>query len=139
MDPTIADDPVRAFADPPLIDDAAGLLASAPLHAIAFGFTSSSYVRGADDDAKLKARLEKRTRGIPVVVPCAAAVAAMMAQTMPHSKSVARRASSQKCGERVTKKCSCYQIATHPRRTASILCWRINPGESASKHTDCIH
>jgi maleate isomerase len=46
MDPTIADDPVRAFADPPLVDDAAELLASAPLHAIVYGFTSSSYVRG---------------------------------------------------------------------------------------------
>ena len=44
MDPTVADDPVRAFADPPLVDDAAELLASAPLHAIAYGFTSSSYV-----------------------------------------------------------------------------------------------
>jgi hypothetical protein len=50
----IADDPVRAFADPPLVDDAAELLASAPLHAIAYGFTSSSYVRDAADDAKLK-------------------------------------------------------------------------------------
>jgi maleate isomerase len=28
MDRTIADDPVRAFADPPLVDDAAELLAS---------------------------------------------------------------------------------------------------------------
>src|SRR5258708_37882257 len=54
MDRTIADDPVRAFADPPLVDDAAELLASAPLHAIAYGFTSSSYVRAAADDAKLK-------------------------------------------------------------------------------------
>ncbi len=79
MDRTIADDPVRAFADPPLVDDAAELLASAPLHAIAYGFTSSSYVRGAADDAKLKERLEKRTRGIPVVIPCAAAVTALMA------------------------------------------------------------
>lgn len=34
MDPTLADDPVRAFADPPLVDDAAELLASAPLHAL---------------------------------------------------------------------------------------------------------
>ena len=42
MDRTIADDPVRAFADPPLVDDAAELLASAPLHAIAYGFNSSS-------------------------------------------------------------------------------------------------
>ncbi len=79
MDPTIADDPVRAFADPPLVDDAAELLASAPLHAIAYGFTSSSYVRGAADDAKLKERLESRTRGIPVVITCAAAVTALMA------------------------------------------------------------
>jgi maleate isomerase len=79
MDRTIADDPVRAFADPPLVDDAAELLASAPLHAIAYGFTSSSYVRGADDDAKLKERLERRTRGIPVVITCAAAISALMA------------------------------------------------------------
>src|SRR5262245_28347825 len=77
MDPTIADDPVRAFADPPFVDDAAELLAAAPLHAIVYGFTSSSYVRGAADDAALKARLEKRTRGIPVIIPCAAAIAAL--------------------------------------------------------------
>src|SRR4051812_4466187 len=69
--------PFRAFADPPLVDDAAELLAAAPLHAIAFAFTSSSYVRGAADDAALKARLEARTRGIPVVVTCAAAVSAL--------------------------------------------------------------
>lgn len=79
MDRTIADDPVRAFADPPLVDDAAELLASAPLHVIAYGFTSSSYVRGGADDAKLKERLETRTRGIPVVIPCVAAVTALSA------------------------------------------------------------
>jgi maleate isomerase len=78
LDRTIADDPVRAFADPPLVDDAAELLASAPLHAMVYGFTSSSYVRGCADDAKLKARLETRTRGIPVIIPCAAAVAALI-------------------------------------------------------------
>jgi maleate isomerase len=79
MDPTIADDPVRRFAEPPFVDEAAELLAAAPLHAIAYGFTSSSYLRGAADDAKLKERLERRTRGIPVVIPCAAAVKALMA------------------------------------------------------------
>ena len=79
MDPTMADDPARAFADPPLVDDAAELLASAPLDAIAYGFTSSSYLRGAADDARLKARLEKRTRGIPVVITCASAVTALTA------------------------------------------------------------
>src|SRR5215471_7892292 len=77
MEPTIANDPVRAFAEPPLVDNAAELLAAAPLHAIVYGFTSSSYVRGAADDAGLKSRLEERTRGIPVVIPCAAAVAAL--------------------------------------------------------------
>lgn len=79
MDQTIADDPARAFADPPLVDDAAELLGSAPLHAVVFAFTSSSYLRGPADDIKLKQRLETRTRGIPVVVPCAAAVAALKA------------------------------------------------------------
>jgi maleate isomerase len=81
MDRTIADDPVRAFAEPPLVDDAAELLAAAPLHAIVYAFTSSSYVRGAADDAALKARLERRTRGIPVIVPCAAAVTALTVLT----------------------------------------------------------
>jgi len=79
MDPTIADNPVRAFADPPAVDDAAEMLAMAPLHAIVFGFTSSSYVRGAADDAALKFRLEARTRNIPVIIPCAAAVTALTA------------------------------------------------------------
>lgn len=79
MDPTIALEPVRAFADPPYVDDAAEMLAAAPLHAIAYGFTSSSYLRGAADDAALKARLEERTRGIPVVITCAAAVLALRA------------------------------------------------------------
>jgi maleate isomerase len=77
MNATLADDPVRAFAEPPLVDDAAELLAAAPLHAIVYGFTSSSYVRGAADDAALKLRLERRTRGIPVIIPCAAAVTAL--------------------------------------------------------------
>ena len=78
-DRTIAIDRVRAFAEPPLVDDAAESLAAAPLHAIAYCFTSSSYVRGAVDDAALKSRLEKRTRGIPVVITATAAIAALSA------------------------------------------------------------
>jgi maleate isomerase len=74
MDPTIALEPVRAFADPPLVDDAAELLAAAPLHAIGFAFTSSSYVRGAADDETLRRRLEARTHGIPVAICSASAV-----------------------------------------------------------------
>jgi maleate isomerase len=79
MDPTIALEPVRAFADPPLVDEAAALLAAAPLHAIGFAFTSSSYVRGAADDAALRQRLEARTRGIPVAITSLSAVLALRA------------------------------------------------------------
>jgi maleate isomerase len=79
IDRTIGSDAAHAFAEPPLVDNATELLAAAPLHAIAYGFTSSSYVRGAADDAALKARLESRTRGIPVVISCASAVLALRA------------------------------------------------------------
>jgi maleate isomerase len=79
MDPTIALEPVRAYADPPLVDEAAELLAAAPLHAIGFAFTSSSYVRGAADDEMLRRRLEGRTRGIPVAISAASAVLGLRA------------------------------------------------------------
>ncbi|MDQ3911194.1 MAG: maleate cis-trans isomerase [Actinomycetota bacterium] len=74
MDPTIPLAPVRAFAEPPHLDNAAELLAAAPLDAIAYGFTSSAYVIGVDGEAEMIARLERSTRGIPVVAACAAAV-----------------------------------------------------------------
>ena len=79
MDPTIALEPVRRFAEPPELDDAAELLAAAPLHVIAYGFTSSAYVIGAHGEAEMIRRLQRRTRGIPVVAPCAAAVEALHA------------------------------------------------------------
>jgi maleate isomerase len=78
-DPGIALAPVRAFAEPPAIDDAAELLAAAPLHAIAYGFFSSSYVLGVEGDRAFQARLEKRTHGIPVVIPGLAALRALRA------------------------------------------------------------
>jgi len=77
IDRPVPGDAARAFAEPPLVDDAAELLAAAPLHAIAYCFSSSSYVRGPADDVALKARLEVRTRGIPVVITCASAVLAL--------------------------------------------------------------
>jgi maleate isomerase len=79
MAPTIAEDAARAFADPPHVDDAIALLAASPLHAIAYAFTSSSYLRGAEDDLLLKQRLESRARDIPVVIPCLASVRALRA------------------------------------------------------------
>jgi maleate isomerase len=72
MDSTIPLAPVRAFSEPPHLDEAAELLAATPLGAIAYGFTSSAYVIGADGEAAMIERLERRTRGIPVVAPCAA-------------------------------------------------------------------
>lgn len=77
MDPTISHEPVRSFAEPPFVDDAAELLAAAPINAIGFAFTSSAYVIGAEREAAMIVRLEQRTRGIPVVTPCAAAVAGL--------------------------------------------------------------
>jgi maleate isomerase len=79
MDPKIALEPVRTFAEPPLVDEAAELLAAAPLHAIGFAFTSSSYVRGSADDEVLRRRLEERTRGIPVAITATSAVLALRA------------------------------------------------------------
>jgi maleate isomerase len=79
LDARIALEPVQAFAEPPEIDNAAELLAAAPLHAIAYGFFSSSYLLGIDGDRALKARLEKRTNGIPVVIPGLAASLALRA------------------------------------------------------------
>jgi maleate isomerase len=74
MDLTIPLAPVRTFAEPPHLDNAAELLAAAPLKAITYGFTSSAYVIGVEGEDEMIARLERRTRGIPVVATCKAAV-----------------------------------------------------------------
>jgi maleate isomerase len=79
MDPTIALEPIKRFAEPPDLDDAAELLAAAPLHVIAYAFTSAAYVIGARAEADMVRRLTQRTRGIPVVTPCAAVVDALHA------------------------------------------------------------
>ncbi|MEU5099056.1 maleate cis-trans isomerase [Streptomyces sp. NPDC020996] len=79
MDPKIPHDPVRAFVEPPLIDDAVELLAASPLDVIALGFTSSSYVLGASGEKELFARLATRTRDIPLTGTTAAAVTGLTA------------------------------------------------------------
>jgi maleate isomerase len=70
---------VRTFAEPPYIDEAAELLASAPVNVIAFAFTSTSYLHGPEGDVALRERLERRTHGIPVLIACASAVIALRA------------------------------------------------------------
>jgi maleate isomerase len=77
MDSTIPLAPVRAFAEPPHVDDATELLAAAPIHAIGFGFTSSAYVMGADGEGAMLERLRQHSRGLPVVGPCASIVEAL--------------------------------------------------------------
>ena len=77
MDPTIPLAPVRAFAEPPHVDDAVTLLAAAPVQAIGFGFTSSAYVIGAAAEADMIKRLRGRAGGLPVLTPTAAALDAL--------------------------------------------------------------
>ncbi|MDH6128154.1 maleate cis-trans isomerase [Kitasatospora sp. GP82] len=79
MDPKIPHSPVQAFTEPPLVDEATELLAAAPIDVIALGFTSSSYVLGPEGERKLFTRLAERTRGIPLVGTCAAAVEGLRA------------------------------------------------------------
>lgn len=69
----------RAFSEPPAIDDAAALLSSLSPSAIVYTFTSSSYILGLEADAKLRQRLEGRTKGSPVVIQAAALVTALRA------------------------------------------------------------
>jgi maleate isomerase len=77
--PPIGLDAVRAFATHPHVDEAAELLAATPMSVIAYAFTSSSYLLGPEGDASLKRRLEKRTHGIPIVIPCPGATLALQA------------------------------------------------------------
>ncbi|OAR23623.1 maleate cis-trans isomerase [Streptomyces sp. ERV7] len=77
MDPTIPLAPVRAFAEPPYVDEAAAQLATAPLAALAYAFTSSAYVIGADGEAAMLTRLAARAHGLPVVATCASTVEAL--------------------------------------------------------------
>ena len=51
MDPTIPLEPVRAFAGPPHVDEAAELLAAAPVHAIASASRARPTCSGADGEA----------------------------------------------------------------------------------------
>ena len=67
---------VKTFSSPPYADNATELLAPLPLNAIVFAFTTSSYVLGPEAEHELTARLEKRSNGIPVLLPCIAAVTA---------------------------------------------------------------
>lgn len=67
----------RAFAEPPHVDRAAEQLTGLAPRVILYAFTSSSYALGIQGEDSLRARLEKRTRGIPVLLTCPAATEAL--------------------------------------------------------------
>jgi maleate isomerase len=72
----------RAFAEPPYVDEAVAELAGAgPRNlnpgAILFAFTSSSYALGAAAEDAVRARLEQKANGIPVIFASQAAKAAL--------------------------------------------------------------
>jgi maleate isomerase len=67
----------KAFAEAPNIDQATEQLAALNPRAILFAFTSSSYVLGAEADSQVRARLEQRAKGIPVIFTVSAATEAL--------------------------------------------------------------
>jgi maleate isomerase len=77
LDPNIGANPLRAYLEPPVLDDAAELLAYAPVQCMCLAFTNTSFLGTVDDDRRLMRRLEQRTREIPVIDTCLAVLAAL--------------------------------------------------------------
>jgi maleate isomerase len=66
-----------SFAEPPNVDQATEQLVGLAPRAILFAFTSSSYALGAEAESQVRARLEQRAKGIPVIFTCLAATSAL--------------------------------------------------------------
>lgn len=69
--------PGASFVEPPHVDDAVDQLVELAPRAILLGYTSSSYALGAEADNRVRARLEQRAKGIPVIFTCPAAATAL--------------------------------------------------------------
>lgn len=67
----------RAFAEPPIVDEAVDRLVPLAPRAILFAYTSSSYALGAEAERQMRARLEQRSKGVPVIPTCLAAASAL--------------------------------------------------------------
>jgi maleate isomerase len=65
------------FAEPPHVDAAAERLRELAPGAIGFAYTTSSYLLSADADAAVRARLQQRVGGIPVVLAAPSAIEAL--------------------------------------------------------------
>lgn len=72
-----AREPARTFAAPPHVDSAVELLAAVSPHLILYAFTSSSYVLETREEEALRARLEQRGGGVPILLTCSAGVSAL--------------------------------------------------------------
>ena len=121
MRPTIPLAPVRAFAEPPHVDNAVELLAAAPVHAIGFGFTSSAYVLGAAAEDDMLERLRARAGGLPVVSPTAAAVSALRGygvQRVALRRSSLVRHRAQRAGARLLPRRAIRRGLRRPSRAA---------------------
>ena len=75
--PSIGPEVAKAFSEPPAVDRAVDLLAPLELNSIVYSFTSSSYILGSQNDSLLKARLEERSNGTPIVIQTSAIVSAL--------------------------------------------------------------
>ena len=69
--------PGAGFVEPPFVDAAVDRLVELAPRAILLGYSSSSYALGVDTDERVRARLEERAKGIPVIFTCPAADAAL--------------------------------------------------------------
>jgi len=67
----------REFAEAAQVNNAVDQLVALKPRAILYAFTSSSYALGAEGDGALRARLEKRAAGVPVILTCMAATEAL--------------------------------------------------------------
>jgi maleate isomerase len=66
----------REFAEAAQVNNAVDQLVALKPRAIVYAFTSSSYALGAEAEGVLRARLEKRAGGVPVILTCMAAAEA---------------------------------------------------------------
>lgn len=67
----------RAFAEPPHVDSAVERLAGVPPQVTLYAFSSSSYVLEAREEDAMRARLEQRGGGVPILLTCPSGIAAL--------------------------------------------------------------
>ena len=69
----------RGYTEAPHVDDAVDRLVELAPRAILFGYSSSSYVIGTQEEDTLRTRLERKVAGTTLILPTLATVAALRA------------------------------------------------------------